>query len=284
MSRDYYTNSQQGKVSRVLTDLVRARQLLVDLVWKDVRVRYRYAAMGFLWAVLEPLFMMAVLTLVFSMFMRMSIPELGVSTPRHYAAFLLSGLIPWQFLSSALGAATRSLVEGRDLVKKVYFPREVIPLAAIGVALVNLLIGAVLLLGLFTVLMGGFPGSGLGWVAVIFSIQFALIVGLGLLLSSANAYFRDVAHMVDAALLFGFYATPIFYWQSLAEDKLSSWAYTLYTLNPMVGIVHAYRLALFESSEPIAPLLVGPVIMAVCALVAGVVIFRRNTALLADNL
>ncbi|MDP7639594.1 MAG: hypothetical protein QGG73_07750, partial [Candidatus Hydrogenedentes bacterium] len=95
MSQAFYTDAQQGRILRVLPDLIGARQLLLDLVWKDIRVRYRYATMGFLWAVLEPLIMMAVLTLVFSQFLRMGeIEELGVTAPRHYAAFVLSGLIP----------------------------------------------------------------------------------------------------------------------------------------------------------------------------------------------
>ena len=285
MNQPFYTNAQQGKISRVLPDLIGARELLFDLVWKDVRVRYRYAAMGFLWALLEPLFMMAVLTLVFSQFFRMEIEELGVRAPRQYAAFVLSGLIPWQFFSAGVAASTRSLVDNRDLVKKVHFPREVIPLSAIGVALVNFLIGAILLLGIFTVLMGRFPASGLVWVPAIFAIQFALVAGLGLLLSSANAYFRDVAYMVDAALLFGFYATPILYWHSMIEGRLAPWAYSIYMLNPMAGIVTAYRLALFGNGDlSIAPSLLWPAIAAVGVLAAGVAVFRRNTPTISDNL
>jgi ABC-type polysaccharide/polyol phosphate export permease len=286
MSQAFYTDAQQGRILRVLPDLIGARQLLLDLVWKDIRVRYRYATMGFLWAVLEPLIMMAVLTLVFSQFLRMGeIEELGVTAPRHYAAFVLSGLIPWQFFSAGLAASTRSLIENRDLVKKAHFPREVIPFSAIGVALVNFLIGTIFLLGIFTVLMGRFPASGLVWVPLIFAIQFALLMGLGLLLSSVNAYFRDVAYMVDAALLFGFYATPILYWHSMIEGRLAPWAYSLYMFNPMAGIVTAYRLCLFGAEgQSVAPTLVGPAIVAALAVVAGVVVFRKNTPVLADNL
>lgn len=284
MSAAHYTNRDPGRVSRLLPDLLRSRELLLDLVWKDVKVRYRYAAMGFLWAVLEPLFMMLVLTFVFSMVFRMEVPGLGVENGRHYAAFVLTGLIFWQFFSTALSAATRSLVDNRDLVKKVYFPREVIPLSAIGVSLVNLAIGFVLMLIVFTVLMGRLPLLGLLYVLPVFAIQLLLVVGLALLFSAANASFRDVAYMVDAALLFGFYATPVFYWISLVEERLPDWLYALYLANPMAGLIVSYRLALFNQTLPPAVFLLWPLIFALAAMTAGVLVFRRNAPRFADNL
>lgn len=283
MGKLFYTNAHQHQLLRVVPDLIRGRELLMDLVWKDVRVRYRYALMGFLWAVLEPLLMMVILTFVFSVAFKGRAEEHGIVTGRGYAVFILCGLVPWQFLSTALTSATRSLVDNANLVKKVYLPREVVPLAAVGVALVNLVIGAVLLVVVYVVLMGQLPGAGLVWLPVVFVIQLVLVAGLGLLLSCAHAHFRDVAYMVDAGLLFGFYATPIFYPPSLVEQAFPS-LYRWYMLNPMAGLVTAYRQVLFDNRFPELGLVLWPAAVAVGLLVLGTVVFRRNAPTLSDNL
>ena len=282
-----YTNTQQAQLRRLIPDLIRGRELLRDLVLKDVKVRYRYAAMGLLWAVLEPLFMMLVLTFVFSIVFRTQVAELGIDTGREYAVFILSGLVPWQFFSTALSTATRSLVDNRALVKKVYFAREIIPLSAIGVATVNLAIGTLLFAVVHGALIGTPHAAAFLWLPVVLLIELSLVVGLALLCSCAHAAFRDVGHIVDAALLFGFYATPIFYWpgivrEALAERGLDSY-YTAYLANPMAGIVTVCRQALFAGTVD-ATLLVWPAVAAALALVIGAAVFRRRTALLADAL
>lgn len=283
MSKVFYTNAHQHQLLRVIPDLIRCRELLLDLVWKEVRVRYRYTIMGFLWAILEPLAMMLILTLVFSYAFRARIEEYGIEAGREVAVFILSGLIPWQFFSTALSSATRSLVDNRTLVQKVHFPREVVPIAAVGVALVNLVIGAFLLLAVFVILMNTLPGSGLLWLPIIFAIQLILVLGLGLLLSAVNAAYRDVAYMVDAALLFGFYATPIFYPPSMVEEALPRF-YSIYMLNPMAGLVTAYRNALFDNQPPTLELLGWPALVAVVFLILGAIVFRKKAPFMADNL
>lgn len=283
MSRPFYTNAHQSQVSRILPDLIRGRELLMDLVWKDVRVRYRYALMGFFWAILEPLLMMAILTFVFSVVFRGRIEEHGIETGRGYAVFILCGLVPWQFFSTALTSATRSIVDNGNLVKKAYLPREVVPLAAVGVALVNLVIGAALLVVVYTILLRTLPGLGLIWLPVIFAVQLILVAGLGLLLSCAHVLFRDVGYMVDAAILFGFYATPIFYPPSWVEGAFPR-LYPVYMLNPMAGLITAYRQVLFDNRFPDPGLILWPMGVALALLVLGAVVFRKNSPTLADNL
>lgn len=283
MSQAFYTDAQQSQVRRVIPELIDSRELLFDLIWKDVRVRYRYATMGFLWAVLEPLFMMIVLTFVFSFVFKGKVEAHGIATGPAYAVFILSGLIPWQFFSTSISTATRSLVDNRTLITKVRFPREVVPLSSVGVATVNLAIGSVLMLLVYAVLMKQLPGIAVLWLPVIFSIQLMLVIGLALLLSCANAPFRDVAYMTDAALLFGFYATPIFYPPELVQRELPGW-YAAYMLNPMASLITAYRQVLFDNHFPDLSLLIAPVLIAIIVLAIGVVIFRRNAPLLADRL
>ena len=289
MSNTLYTNAQQGQLRRLLPDLIRARQLLFDLIWKDIRIRYRYAVIGFAWAVLEPLFMMLVLTFVFSFVFKLDFGRLGSDAGHGFnAVFILTGLLAWQFLATSLTAATSSLVDNEDLVTKVGFPREVIPLSTIGVATVNLAIGGVLLLALYALFVGSFPGMGLAWLLVVFAIQLALVVGLGLVCSTFNAYFRDVSYMVNAVLLFGFYATPIFYEPSLVREVLSdqglSWLTTVYYANPMVGLITSYRTILFEGGTPAVSVLWWPVVSSIAIFLFGAVTFRRHSPTIADEL
>lgn len=283
MKKVVYQNGYQASLTRLPSDLIRARELLRDLVWKEIRVRYRYAAMGFFWAILEPLIMMLVLTFVFSMVFRDRIASLGIEGGRGYAAFVLCGLIPWQFFATAMTTATRSLVENRELVKKVYFPREVVPLSAIGVALVNVLVGSVLLLAMYWGLTGNAPGAGVLWWPIIFSIQLGLVCGLGLLTSCAHAHYRDVGYIMEAVVLFGFYATPIIYPPEFVSEAFPQIA-SLLMLNPMAGLVSAYRECLFLNTAPSLSLLAWPALCAVLSIGLGVVFFRRRSAFIADYL
>lgn len=289
MSKAFYTNAHQSQIRRLIPDLIRARQLLFDLVWKDLRIRYRFAALGFAWAILEPLIMMLVLTFVFSVVFQLRFDELDTGAGHSsYALFILTGLLAWQFLSTSLTGAMSSLLESHNLVTKVNFPREVIPLATIGVAVVNLAIGTVLLLVLYSLLIGGFPGAGIGWLFLIFLIQLTLVVGLSLICSTLNATFRDIGYMVNAALLFGFYATPIFYQPSLVYEALSDRGlesfYPVYFVNPMAGLITCYRQALFENRLPDLAYLAWPALCAVGLLAAGVIVFRKRSPTLADQL
>ena len=162
MGRVVYSSDRQRQVWRVFPDLVRARELLRDLVWKDLRARYRYAVMGFMWAVIEPLMFMLILAFVFSFVFADRASMAGGGTGRPFPVMLLCGLIFWQYFTASLTSSTLSLVDGRNLVKKVHFTREAIPIAACCVPLVNLGIGFLLLLVLHLVTGGawGWPRCG----------------------------------------------------------------------------------------------------------------------------
>ncbi|MDX9973138.1 MAG: ABC transporter permease [FCB group bacterium] len=268
---------------RIFPELLRSRELLLDLVSKELRIRYRYALMGFLWAFLEPLLMTAILYFVFGIVFNF---RGGATTPAMYAVSLLTGLVFWQFLSHTLGAGARSLVDNGNLVNKVLFPREVIPLSVVGVNLVNLLIGTAILLGLF-LLLGGRLGAQAVWLPVLFGIELALVVGLALLLSSLNVFYRDVSYVVDVGLILAFYATPIFYdfradvFPRLVEHP---WLYYTYMMNPMVGLISSYRQVLIENQPPVLELVAIPAIQSGIALVVGAVVFRRKAGIMSDYL
>jgi ABC-type polysaccharide/polyol phosphate export permease len=146
-----------------------------------------------------------------------------------------------------------------------------------------LVIGGVLLLAIYTLLLWKLPGVGVFWLPVIFVIEFAIVCGLGLLFSCLNAPFRDVAYMVNAALLFGFYASPIFYEPRLVEEAFPR-LYPAYFANPMAGLITAYREALFLNQAPSLGLLAWPIVFAVVSVMVGVYVFRKASPTLSDQL
>lgn len=289
MNEHIYTNAQQGQLGRVLSDLIANRQLLIDLVWKDIRVRYRYAAMGFLWAVIEPLIMMIVLTFVFSFVFEIRFQgSNGDMTARESAVFILCGLLAWQFFSIGVSTATTSLVDNRSLISKVNFPREIVPIASIGVALVNLVIGVFLLVILYVILIGALPPLTSLLVPILLIAQALLVIGLGLFFSCYNAQFRDITYMVNALLLFGFYATPIIYSAGFVlarlTDKGLEHLYPLLFINPMAGYVTAYRTLLFDGQIPSLSLIGWPLLCTAIVFFAGIKAFRTQSPTLSDKL
>lgn len=280
----YYDSRKEREVWRVVPDLIRARQLLIDLVWKDLRVRYRYAAMGFLWAIMEPLAFTLILTFVFTFVFGQRAALANADTGPPYAVMLLCGLIFWQYFSVSLSTATVSVVANKNLVKKVRFAREIIPIAACGMPLVQLSIGAVLLL-ITHILFGGRVGLSVFWIPLIFGIQLVMTVGLALLFSCGHVHFRDIGNLVNILLLFGFYASPVFYPLELVQQaNIPSVIRYGYLLNPMAGILTAYRHALFEHRMPELHLVLWPAICAAASLLLGIVIFRRLAATMSDYL
>jgi lipopolysaccharide transport system permease protein len=284
MTAEVYTDAQQREILRVVPELIRYRYLLLDLVWKEIRARYRNAMMGLFWAVLQPLLMTVILTFVFTMFLGMS-GRGALAGQRPFAVVFLCAFIPWQFFSLALTLATASLIMDANLVKKVHFPREAIPLASVGNVMVNLVIGFLLLI----VVLAWFRqpvGLGLAWTPLILAVQIVLVVGLALFFSCLNVFYRDVAFMLDAVLTFGFYASPVIYPLDFVTKRFpaGSFWYKAYMLNPMAGLLSSYREAILENRLPGLELMGWPICAAAIALAAGVIVFRRFSPYFADHL
>jgi lipopolysaccharide transport system permease protein len=267
--------------------LTRYRFLIRNLVIRDLKVRYKNSALGILWSLLNPLLMMVVFSLVFTVFTEQKI--------RQYPVFFLVGLVPWNFFSGALMAGTLSVASNVSLVKKVYFPREILPVGAILAFLVNFLIAfGILIIFLF--------GSGLGltihalWVPVILATQVIFTVGLSLLLSALHVFYRDVVMILDVALLAGFFLTPIFYPLSLYGESRTIAGLTFVPaqvmrwLNPMASIVDAYRTVLWGISNEVGPASMAPdfllrtFVTAIATFVIGYIAFRRVEHLFGEKL
>lgn len=286
MGKPVYTDAHQGHLLRVIPDLIRSRELLWNLVWSDFRTRYRFAAMGFLWAILEPLALCVVLTFVFSVVFPLRSLDPAIQDRWEFAALLLCALIPWQFFADAVRSGTSSLVDGGDLVGKVYFPRELMPLASIGIAAINFLFSFLVLVVLLT-LFGRAPNPAYLWLVIVFGIQFTLVAGLCMFLSCSNVHYRDFKYLVHVGLLFGFYGTPIFYTLDTvrrAVEERAPWLYYAYLINPMCGIINAYRDVLVYHRPPSMYLLIWPAIISILCVVGGEWLFRRRAGYLSDYL
>lgn len=284
-TKPFYDSATAQSIRYFVRDIIQGRELLVDLVKKELRIRYRYARLGFFWAVIEPLALMLILTFVFSYVLADKAEFAQTSEARPFAVSLLCGLIFWQFLSTGLTSASQALIDNQNLVNKVRFPREVVPLATLSYPLVNLGLGVIILLIIHLGFGGGWSLAYLGLILV-FGIQLVMVVGLSFLFSCGNVYFRDVGYMVNVAVVFGFYASPIFYDLSFVTNSegIPSWLVTLYMLNPMAWLIDAYRSILFDHQMPGLMQLAWPSVMAILSMIMGVVVFRRYAPTLSDHL
>jgi ABC-2 type transport system permease protein len=237
-----------------LSEFRGTRELLSNLVLRELRGRYKRSILGWAWSLINPLATVLIYWLVFSVFLKVEPPRGDPSGLKSFVLFLLCGLLPYRFLAESISGATDSLLMNANLVKKVYFPRELVVLSTIGSLLVTFLIE----LGVLLVMLLIFGNMVLPWiplVLVIVALETVLLVGITLILAPLNVYFRDVKHFVGIALQLLFYATPIVYPLSLVPKHphvlgLKIPFRTLYELNPLVVLVECFRDAMYDLKFP----------------------------------
>jgi lipopolysaccharide transport system permease protein len=253
-------------------DLWRHRELLYFLAWRDVLVRYKQTAIGVTWAVLRPLLMMAVFTVVFGKLGKF--PSHGVP----YPILVYVAMLPWQFFASSLTDASASLVGNAHLISKVYFPRLIIPASAVITSLVDFAIAAAILLGLMA-WYGFWPDWRVLALPLFILVAFAAAIGAGLWLTALNVKYRDFRYVVPFIVQLGLYISPVGFTSAVVPER---WR-LLYSLNPMVGVIDGFRWALLAGSTPlyVPGLLLSLVVVAVL-LVVGVTYFRRTERTFAD--
>jgi lipopolysaccharide transport system permease protein len=257
-------------LSAEVRELVEHRDLLWFLAWRDVKVRYKQTALGIAWALIQPLFAM----LVFSIFLGhlVRVPSDGLP----YPLFSYAALLPWSLFAAALGEASASLVANRALLTKVYFPRLVLPLAAVFVAVIDFAVAAGLLVALM-LWYGVVPGLGILLAPFFVLVALASALGAGLWLGALNVQYRDVRYVVPFLVQVWFYATPVVYPSSLLP---APWR-ALYGLNPMAGAIEGFRSAVLGGR--VEPALAAVSAVAAAALLwGGVRYFRRVEDSFAD--
>ena len=238
------------------------RELLKTNIKKEIRGKYKGSWLGVLWTFLNPLLMLAVYAFVFPYILRVNVDN--------YTIFMIVALIPWNFFTTAIQSGTGSVVANGNILKKVYFPREIIPISITTSQLVNFLITCIIM-AVFII----FSGVGFSVHALIFPllvlIQYILILGLTFILSALTVFVRDIDHFVSVILMLGFYATPIVYQGEMLPEK-----YQIFLkLNPMAQLVEAYRSILYYHRLPDMTMLVIWGLGSIALLIVGYLIFKK---------
>lgn len=264
--------ASRGWVPLRLSDLWEYREVLYYLVWRDLKVRYRQTLLGVAWAFIQPLFGMVLFTIIFGKLVK--VPSDGLP----YAVFALAALVPWNFFSTALTQSSNSLVVNSALLRKVYFPRLLLPLGRVLGCLpdLGLAFGLLLVMAWWYGLRPS-PAS-LAWVPALVGLALLTALAAGIWLSALNVRFRDVQHLVPFLAQLWMFATPIVYPSSLLPPR---WR-TLYALNPMVGVVDGFRWALLGSGTPPSATMAASALGAVIILATGAFFFRRVEKSFAD--
>jgi ABC-type polysaccharide/polyol phosphate export permease len=241
-----------------MTKLIEYRgthELLINLVLRELRGRYKRSALGWGWSLINPLATVLIFWVVFSSFLKIDPPRGDPSELKSFVMFLVCGLLPYRFFSDSMIGSSETLIGNANLVKKVYFPRELLVVSSVGALLVTFLIE----LGVLgTVLLVGFGNMVLPWIPVVLALvalEVCFVLGIALVIAPLNVYLRDVKHFVAIGLQLAFYSTPIVYPIRLVPKNASILgvdiaARDIYELNPLVTIVKCFRAVLYDLRFP----------------------------------
>lgn len=247
------------------------RELLWNLTNREISQRYKQSILGYAWVILNPLFQLIVMTLVFSTILK--IPSLGVP----FIIFLSVGLLPWNLFINSLTSSTNSLVANSNLITKIYFPREILVYAAISAKIVDFLYSCLVLV-LFLIIYRTPISLMIFWVPLIFFIQLLFTVGLSLILSAFHLFYRDIQYLLNLIVLLWFYLTPIVYPVEIIPVKYKFF----FSLNPMSVIINAYRQVILVRGMPNLSSLTIALAMSIFIFSAGFLIFKKLEGQFAD--
>jgi len=268
-----------------LAEYAGARELTLNLTLRELRGRYKRSALGWTWSLLNPLSTVIVFSIVFAFFLKIDPPVGHPSGLHNFAMFLLCGLLPFNYLANSMNGSLDSLLSNSNLIRKVYFPREVLVVSTIGALLVTFLV-ELAVLGVILLLFGNMILPWIPMVLLLVAIQTVFVLGIGLMLSVFNVYFRDVKHFIGIALQALFYSAPIVYPIRFVEEAATRTSFPLlrvYELNPLVRFVDAYRAVLYDLRFPALSDVVYVSLWAVAMLALGLFVFNRLDRRLAEE-
>ena len=255
-----------------IKELYAYRQMIFSLVKKDLRGRYKGSVLGFLWTFINPLFQLIVYTIVFSKILPNNIDK--------YYLYLFVALIPWIFFSSSITVGAASIVAQKDLVKKIYFPRMVIPISYVTSCFVNMLLCFIVIFAVIIV-----TGAGINFLAVltlpvIMIVEYVFALGMALLTSAITVYFRDLEHILGIVSMAWMYLTPVVYSKSIVPPRYLP----IFNLNPMTHIIDCYRTVLYDRQIPDLTTLLWAAGLGVLFLLIGAVVFNKLQKHFAEEL
>ncbi len=254
-----------------MIELFKYRELIKNLVIKDLKLMYKNSSLGFFWSLLNPLLRTFVFYFVFT-----KIFHIGIE---HFVVYLLCGILAWMFFASSLNQATTSIVNNASLIKKVYFPREIYPLSSTLSNLVNFLLALVVLF-LWILFSGIKLNFSIIYLPLIILIQLIFTIGMGLLFSTIYVFIRDLGHLLELILLAWFYASPIFYQVSMVPSKIRH----IYMLNPMAALITSYRDIFLYGRHPDLKLLGITTLTSIITLVIGWLLFSFHSKKFAEEI
>lgn len=247
---------------KTIKELYLYREMLISLVRKDMRTRYRGSVLGFLWTYINPLMMLLVYTIVFSYVFKVE--------EKNYPMFLFVALLPWTFFQSSVMSCTTSITGGGGLIKKIYFPRIILPLSMVTSSLMNYIYGLIIVFA--ALVLSGIPLTlNIVYLPGIIFIEYMLIVAFGIFFSALNVYFRDLEHLLNVFFMGWFYLTPVLFKMEMVPKKLAF----IIIINPVTPIIMSIRDVLYYGRPPEFGLMAYVLLETVVFLVIGARVFER---------
>ena len=255
-----------------LGDLWRYRELIYFMTLRDIKVRYKQAVLGIAWALIQPVVTMIIFNVIFN-----NLAKIQADNGIPYPLFSMAAILPWQLFSSALQRSTVSLTSNANLLTKIYFPRLIIPIAAVLAAMVDFFFSLLVLAGMM-IYFHYWPTIEVWWLPLLVVLAVMTALAVGLWLSALNVQYRDVQQMVPFLIQIWMYASPVVYSATLIPS--GRWRY-IYSLNPLTGVINGFRWALLGGKPPDAMFLISVVIVIVL-FISGLFYFRRMERNFAD--
>lgn len=254
-------------------ELYSYKDLFLTLAWRDFKVRYAQTAIGLFWAVLQPVLTLLILTLVFGKFV-------GVKTKVPHILFTVTGMSIWTYFSYVMSNAGNSIIASQDMIKKIYFPRLIIPLSK---AIVGFIDFAIALLIMFALMIyyGISPSSNIWFAPLYLLMGIVVALGVGIWLSALTIRYRDFQYVVPFMVQIGLYITPIGYPAEFAVKQLPTWASSLYYLNPMAGVVQGFRWSMYGGNSP-GDLIYVSIGIVILIFISGLLYFNKVQSKMAD--
>jgi ABC-type polysaccharide/polyol phosphate export permease len=248
--------------AREVSEVVKYRELLKNLVIRDLKVRYRRSVLGFIWMMLNPLLMMVVLSVVFSGMFRVA--------TKNYTVYLLSGIVMWNLFSQSTSVTVRSFLDNSNLIKKLYIPKAVFPLSSVLSAVINFVFSLVPLL-LILFLTGERLSPHFYLLPLCVLLVFIFSLGVSLMLSTVTVFFHDVVHIYEVLLLAWMYATPVFYPEAIVPEKFR----VILNLNPIYYFLNIFRAGLYQDVPQIGTQIIWAISFSLASLFLGCLVYTK---------
>lgn len=249
-------------------ELYEYREMIISLVRKDLRGRYKGSVLGFLWTFINPLLQLIVYTIVFSIIMNTSYEQ--------YYLFLFVALVPWMFFSSSVTDGAASILKEKDMVKKIYFPREVLPISTVTSGFVNMILTFIVVFVVVIISGRGLNPLALLCLPVVMIVEYILCLGIALIVSSLTVYLRDLQYILGIFVMALQYLTPVMYGVDMVErSSAGKWLVMMFNLNPMTPIIKIYRQIIYYGEVPELGSLLIAVAVGVIFIVVGEILFKR---------